>query len=184
LLSEEHLFDPTHRIEIAEAQREVSDTGGRPATEERFKTSLPLICVVCGPDDALKLMLHVLDFLNDRFVFEIECDDDDDVAFDILQSGVRPDVLLRRLPDATRTEFCVFGGVYAITAAGCVVPLFFGVVTQTLTFPVHSSTLVLSVYALGAPRLLVGVRCSRALESTTLGAPWERIRDESNRLRP
>jgi cytochrome c-type biogenesis protein len=55
------------------------------------------------------------------------------------------------------TGFGVFGAVYAIAAAGCVVPLFVGVVTQALALPAHSSALVLAVYALGVTLPLVGV---------------------------
>lgn len=58
---------------------------------------------------------------------------------------------------ASVTGFGVFGAVYAVAAAGCVVPLFFGVVTQALGLPVHSSVLVLAVYALGVTLPLVGV---------------------------
>jgi cytochrome c-type biogenesis protein len=55
------------------------------------------------------------------------------------------------------TGFGVFGAVYAVAAAGCVVPLLFGVLTQALALPVHSSLLVLVVYALGMTLPLVGV---------------------------
>ncbi|WP_049909649.1 cytochrome c biogenesis protein CcdA [Haloarcula japonica] len=58
---------------------------------------------------------------------------------------------------ASVTGFGVFGAVYAVAAAGCVVPLFFGVVTQALALPVHTSVLVLTVYALGVALPLVGV---------------------------
>jgi len=58
---------------------------------------------------------------------------------------------------ASVTGFGVFGAVYAIAAAGCVVPLFFGVVTQALALPVHASALALTVYALGVALPLVGV---------------------------
>ncbi|MGB9951399.1 cytochrome c biogenesis CcdA family protein [Haloarcula marismortui] len=58
---------------------------------------------------------------------------------------------------ASVTGFGVFGAVYAIAAAGCVVPLFFGVVTQALAQPVHVSALVLAAYALGVALPLVGV---------------------------
>ncbi|MFB6223520.1 MAG: cytochrome c biogenesis protein CcdA [Haloarcula sp.] len=58
---------------------------------------------------------------------------------------------------ASVTGFGVFGAVYAVAAAGCVVPLFFGVVTQALALPVHASVLVLTAYALGVAIPLVGV---------------------------
>jgi cytochrome c-type biogenesis protein len=57
----------------------------------------------------------------------------------------------------TVTGFGVFGAVYAVAAAGCVVPLFFGVVTQALALPLHASILVLTLYALGVTLPLVGV---------------------------
>lgn len=74
----------------------------------------------------------------------------------LLERG--PDVRVP-LPErpASVTGFGVFGAVYAIAAAGCVVPLLFGVVTQELALPVHSSVLVLAVYALGVTLPLVGV---------------------------
>jgi len=55
------------------------------------------------------------------------------------------------------TGFGVFGAVYAVAAAGCVGPLFFGVVSHALALPVHSSIRVLTVYALGVALPLVGV---------------------------
>lgn len=58
---------------------------------------------------------------------------------------------------ASVTGFGVFGAVYAVAAAGCVVPLFFSVVTQALALPVQASVLVLTVYALGVALPLVGV---------------------------
>ncbi|KAA9395843.1 cytochrome C biogenesis protein [Haloarcula sp. CBA1130] len=58
---------------------------------------------------------------------------------------------------ASVTGFGVFGAVYAVAAAGCVVPLFVGVVTQALALSVHASILVLTVYALGVALPLIGV---------------------------
>ncbi|WP_225917752.1 cytochrome c biogenesis CcdA family protein [Halobaculum rubrum] len=55
------------------------------------------------------------------------------------------------------TGFGVFGAVYAVAAAGCVVPLFLGVVTQALTVSPRLRVLVLTVYALGVTLPLVGV---------------------------
>ena len=88
MLSKEHQFDPTHRIEIAQAIGEVTDTRCRSAAEERLETPLSLVDMIRGRDDVLKLMLYVVNLFDNRFVFVIESDDDDDVAFDILQSGV------------------------------------------------------------------------------------------------
>jgi cytochrome c-type biogenesis protein len=53
--------------------------------------------------------------------------------------------------------FVVFGAVYAIAAAGCVVPLLLGVLTQALALPVGVATFVLAIYALGVALPLVGV---------------------------
>lgn len=58
---------------------------------------------------------------------------------------------------ASVTGFGVFGAVYAVAAAGCVVPLLFGVLTQALALPARSSVLVLTVYALAVALPLVGV---------------------------
>jgi cytochrome c-type biogenesis protein len=82
------------------------------------------------------------------------------IAFGIATLLNRGPELRVPLPErsASVTGFGVFGAVYAVAAAGCVVPLLFGVVTQALALPVHSSALVLAVYALGVTLPLVGVR--------------------------
>lgn len=53
--------------------------------------------------------------------------------------------------------FGAFGAVYAVAAAGCVVPLFVGVVAQALVLPAAGATAVLGVYAAGVAAPLVGV---------------------------
>ncbi|WP_256300662.1 cytochrome c biogenesis protein CcdA [Haloarchaeobius salinus] len=53
--------------------------------------------------------------------------------------------------------FGVFGAVYAVAAAGCVVPLFVGVLTQALSLPTGGAAVVLAVYALAVALPLVGV---------------------------
>ncbi|MBO4246971.1 cytochrome C biogenesis protein [Halomicrobium sp. IBSBa] len=53
--------------------------------------------------------------------------------------------------------FGLFGAIYAVAAAGCVVPLLVGVVTQALAFESAISVLVVAVYALGVTLPLVGV---------------------------
>ncbi|AGN01642.1 cytochrome C biogenesis protein transmembrane region/thiol-disulfide transporter [Salinarchaeum sp. Harcht-Bsk1] len=53
--------------------------------------------------------------------------------------------------------FGVFGAAYAVAAAGCVVPLFVGVLTQALGFGIGPAALVLGVYALAVAAPLVGV---------------------------
>jgi cytochrome c-type biogenesis protein len=81
------------------------------------------------------------------------------IAFGIATLINRGPELRVPLPErpASVTGFGVFGAVYAVAAAGCVVPLLFGVVTQALALPAHSSALVLAVYALGVTLPLVGV---------------------------
>ena len=53
--------------------------------------------------------------------------------------------------------FFVFGAGYAVAAAGCVVPLFVGVVTQALTRPPLGSAAVFAAYAGSVATPLVGV---------------------------
>jgi len=80
---------------------------------------------------------------------------------------------------ASVTGFSVFGAVYAVAAAGCVVPLFLGVVTQALSLPLLASALVLSVYALGVTLPLVGVTllAGAGIDSwRSLGAYSHRVR--------
>ncbi|MFB6161115.1 MAG: cytochrome c biogenesis CcdA family protein [Haloferacaceae archaeon] len=81
------------------------------------------------------------------------------VAFGLL-------VLVDRTPTVTvplprRPEsllgFGAFGAVYALAAAGCVVPLFLGVVTQAATLPLPAGAAVLGVYAGAVTVPLVGV---------------------------
>ncbi|WP_436924103.1 cytochrome C biogenesis protein [Halosimplex amylolyticum] len=59
-------------------------------------------------------------------------------------------------PDSV-VGFGLFGGAYALAAAGCVVPVSLGVVAQALTFPPASATAVLTAYAGAATAPLVGV---------------------------
>ncbi|MFB6178505.1 MAG: cytochrome c biogenesis CcdA family protein [Halorientalis sp.] len=75
-------------------------------------------------------------------------------------------VLLDRAPSATvplpeRPEsvvgFGLFGAVYALAAAGCVVPLFLGVLSQALTLSLPHGIAVLGVYASAVTAPLVGV---------------------------
>lgn len=58
---------------------------------------------------------------------------------------------------ASVTGFGVFGAAYAVAAAGCVMPLVFGVMTQALALSGSVSLLVPAVYALGVAVPLVGV---------------------------
>lgn len=58
---------------------------------------------------------------------------------------------------SSATGFAVFGAGYAVTAAGCVVPLFVGVVTQALTYPPVDGALVFAAYTGSVAAPLVGV---------------------------
>lgn len=65
-------------------------------------------------------------------------------------------VPLSRRPDSV-TGFGVFGAAYALAAAGCVVPLFLGVVGQAATRSVPAGAAVLGAYAVGVTVPLAGV---------------------------
>jgi cytochrome c-type biogenesis protein len=58
---------------------------------------------------------------------------------------------------ASAAGFFVFGAGYAVAAAGCVVPLFVGVVTQALARPPVGSAAVFAAYAGSVAVPLVGV---------------------------
>jgi cytochrome c-type biogenesis protein len=81
------------------------------------------------------------------------------VAFGVLALAGRGPELVPRLPARPSSVLGVgvFGSVYAVAAAGCVVPLFVGVLAQALALPVASSALVVVTYALGVALPLVGV---------------------------
>jgi cytochrome c-type biogenesis protein len=66
---------------------------------------------------------------------------------------------------SSRLGFGFFGGVYALAAAGCVVPVFVGVVTQSLTLPPNEAALVLLVYAAAAALPLAAVTVLAAVGS-------------------
>ena len=65
-----------------------------------------------------------------------------------IELPARPDSLL---------GFAGFGAVYAVAAAGCVMPVFFGVISQALTLPDFQAVVVLGGYAVGLAAPLVGV---------------------------
>ncbi|MDL0136432.1 cytochrome c biogenesis protein CcdA [Halobacterium salinarum] len=70
--------------------------------------------------------------------------------------GPRITVVLPERP-ASVVGFGVFGGVYALAAAGCVVPVFIGVIGQAVEHPLPGAVTVLGVYATGVAAPLVGV---------------------------
>ena len=65
-------------------------------------------------------------------------------------------VPLSRRPDSV-AGFGVFGAAYALAAAGCVVPLFLGVVGQAATLPAPAGVAVLGAYAAGVTAPLAGI---------------------------
>ncbi|WP_142856715.1 cytochrome c biogenesis CcdA family protein [Salinigranum halophilum] len=64
--------------------------------------------------------------------------------------------------------FVFFGGVYAVAAAGCVLPIVFGVVTQALTLPTEQAVTVVGVYAASVSLPLLGVTLLSAVGSDAL----------------
>ncbi|MFB6136530.1 MAG: cytochrome c biogenesis CcdA family protein [Halobacteriaceae archaeon] len=67
---------------------------------------------------------------------------------------------------ASVAGFAAFGVVYAVAAAGCVLPVFAGVVLQALTLPLLGSVAVVGAYATGLVALLMGVTVVTALGVT------------------
>ncbi|SEK61900.1 cytochrome c biogenesis protein CcdA [Haloferax larsenii] len=61
--------------------------------------------------------------------------------------------------------FGIFGAVYGLAAAGCVVPIFFGVVAQSLALPTPQAVISLGAYALAAALPLAVVTVLAALGS-------------------
>lgn len=59
--------------------------------------------------------------------------------------------------------FAVFGGGYAVAAAGCVAPLFLAIVLRAVTFPPGQALVVLGAYALGFGVLLLGATVAIAV---------------------
>jgi cytochrome c-type biogenesis protein len=81
------------------------------------------------------------------------------VLFGLVTLAGRAPELRLSLPKRTSSVagFGVFGAVYAVAAAGCVVPLFVGVVTQALALSPGNAIVVLGVYALSVTLPLTGV---------------------------
>jgi len=81
------------------------------------------------------------------------------VAFGVVTlrgSAPTVEIPLPRRPN-TLIGFGAFGAVYAVAAAGCVVPLFLGVVTQALALDGAASGVALGAYAAGVAAPLAGV---------------------------
>lgn len=87
-----------------------------------------------------------------------------------LLTGRAPSVRLL-LPErrASVSGFVLFGGVYAVAAAGCVLPVVFGVAAQALTLPTEQAVAVVVVYAVSVALPLLGVTLLSALGSDALG---------------
>jgi cytochrome c-type biogenesis protein len=87
----------------------------------------------------------------------------------VVLSGRGPSVHLL-LPEhrSSVSGFALFGGAYAIAAAGCVVPIVFGVVTQALTLPDDQAAAVVGVYAGAVSLPLLGVTLLSAVASDAL----------------
>lgn len=81
------------------------------------------------------------------------------IAFGLLALSDRDrvaNVSLPRRPESL-LGFGLFGAMYALAAAGCVAPLFLGVVTQALTFAPLRGLVVVVAYAAAVALPLVGV---------------------------
>ncbi|WP_372912881.1 cytochrome c biogenesis CcdA family protein [Salinigranum sp.] len=92
------------------------------------------------------------------------------VAFGLaLLTGRAPQVHLL-LPEhrSSVPGFVLFGGVYAVAAAGCVLPVVFGVAAQALTLPTGQAVAVVAVYAVSMALPLLGVTLLAAVGSDAL----------------
>jgi len=96
----------------------------------------------------------------------------------LLLSGRAPEVrvLLPRRRSSV-PGFALFGAVYALAAAGCVVPAFVGVVTQSLTLPPLGAGVALAAYAAGVAVPLVVVTVLAALGSDAFRSVGRRLGD-------
>lgn len=74
----------------------------------------------------------------------------------VLSGWTPPTVPLPRRPESI-LGFGAFGAVYAVAAAGCVVPLFLGVVAQASALPPGRGLVVLGAYAGAVAAPLLGV---------------------------
>jgi cytochrome c-type biogenesis protein len=92
------------------------------------------------------------------------------VGFGLLVLSGRAPTVHLVLPErrSSVSGFALFGGVYAVAAAGCVVPVVFGVVTQALTLPAEQAAVVVGVYAAAVSLPLLGVTLLSAVGSDAL----------------
>jgi cytochrome c-type biogenesis protein len=94
------------------------------------------------------------------------------VVFGALVLADRTPTLHLRLPErrASVAGAAVFGGGYALAAAGCVVPVVLGVFTQALTLAPARAAVVLGGYAAAAALPLTGVTLLSAVGSDAIRA--------------
>ncbi|WP_416839432.1 cytochrome c biogenesis CcdA family protein [Haloferax sp. DFSO52] len=87
------------------------------------------------------------------------------VVFGLLMFSGRAPSLHVVLPEyrSSVTGFGIFGAVYGLAAAGCVVPIFLGVVAQSLALPTAQAAISLGVYAAAAALPLAIVTVLAAL---------------------
>lgn len=99
------------------------------------------------------------------------------VAFGVLFLSGRGPTLHLRLPERRTSVLgcAVFGGGYALAAAGCVVPVVLGVVTQSLTLSAPRAAIVLGGYAAATALPLTGVTLLSAVGSDAVRAWTDRI---------
>jgi len=99
------------------------------------------------------------------------------VAFGVLFLSGRGPTLHLRLPERRRSVLgcAVFGGGYALAAAGCVVPVVLGVVTQSLTLSAPRAAIVLGGYAAATALPLTGVTLLSAVGNDAIRAWSDRI---------
>ncbi|WP_338737965.1 cytochrome c biogenesis CcdA family protein [Haloplanus salilacus] len=99
------------------------------------------------------------------------------VGLGVLYSTGRTPGLHIRLPErrASVTGAAVFGGGYALAAAGCVVPVVVGVFTQALTLGPLQAAVAVGGYAAAAALPLTGTTLLAAVGSDAVRAWSERI---------
>lgn len=103
------------------------------------------------------------------------------LVFGVLLLGDHAPELRIPLPERSGSVwgFGLFGAAYAAAAAGCVVPVFLGVLAQALVFPPAQAAGIFGTYALGVAFPLVGVTLLAAAGTDVwrqLGRHTERFR--------
>lgn len=78
-----------------------------------------------------------------------------------------------RLPERRSSVpgFVAFGALYAAAATGCVAPVFLGVVSQALAFPLYGTLAVLGGYAAGMALPMIGATVAIAV-GVDAGRDW------------